>query len=366
MNRFLFRMTAVILAPLLWWRSRPALVRHALAGRRFTPAPPPQGDRIRVGVVQLEAHLFRSAAEYAQTMYGLTRQAVEAGAQLMVFPEDSGGYLLAGLIPGIDQLIPAPGRISAHIRKVGMSDLLRLLAPAARRIFETTFSSLAAGFGVHLGAGTVCLPDGRGNLLRVGYFFGPDGRTIGTQAQTHLSPREAAWGMSRGEEIRVFETALGRISIPICIDHSYFEPQRIAWLRGAEIMIAPVGDAAEYNFWLHARGLWGRVQESPAYGILACLVGHELGITTGGRSGVYAPLEMTPSGDGIIAQAQDADRPEVVVADLDLAALRRFRREHAPQFNLALYRRYLPAAYEAYRRTEQDGRRVVSPASSKV
>ena len=89
------------------------------------------------------------------------------------------------------------------------------------------------------------------------------------------------------------------------------------------------------------------------------MVGDFAGFTFQGRSGVYAPLEMPPNGDGIIAQAETVDREEILLADLDLAALRRFRQEQGPDFNLALYKKYLPRVYEAYRRMEVAGRRVV-------
>jgi hypothetical protein len=70
---------------------------------------------------------------------------------------------------------------------------------------------------------------------------------------------------------------------------------------------------------------------------------------------------MTPNGDGILAQAETADREEILLADLDLAALRRFRQEQKLDFNLALYEKYLPWVYKAYRRMEVEGRRVVRP-----
>ncbi|NIO70534.1 MAG: nitrilase [Anaerolineae bacterium] len=347
---------------MLWRKSRPSLVRRALAGRDFPRAPRPTGDTVRVGVVQLELHFITSAAGYAEKMYELSRQAVEGGAQLVIFPEDTGTHLL-GLLPGVEELAEGTSMDEAIAQVAGpdiqVADVFKAVAPGARRIYEATFSTLAQGFGVHIVAGSILLPDKRGDLYNVGYFYGPDGRLIGTQKKTHLFIIEQEWGLACHDEIQVFDTPLGVIAFPICMDHTFFEPIRVAWLQGAEVIIDPSANPAPYDYWEQMRGVWGRVQESPAYGILCCMVGDLAGFTFQGRSGVYAPLEMTPNGDGIIAQAETVDREEILLADLDLAALRRFRQEQKPDFNLALYEKYLPRVYEAYRRMEVEGRRVV-------
>jgi predicted amidohydrolase len=347
---------------LLWWKSRPSLLRRALAGRDFARAPRPTGDTTRVGVVQLELHFITSAAGYAEKMYELTRQAVEGGAQLVIFPEHTGTHLL-GLLPGVEELAEGTSMDEAIAQVAGqgiqIADVFKAVTPGARRTYEATFSTLAQGFGVHIVAGSILLPDKRGDLYNVGYFYGPDGQLIGTQRKTHLFIIEQEWGLACHDEIRVFDTPLGAIAFPICMDHTFFEPIRVAWLQGAEIIIDPSANPAPYDYREQMRGVWSRVQESPAYGILCCMVGDLANFTFQGRSGVYAPLEMTPNGDGIIAQAETVDREEILLADLDLAALRRFRQEQKLDFNLALYEKYLPWVYKAYRRMEVEGRRVV-------
>jgi predicted amidohydrolase len=315
---------------------------------------------MRVGVVQLELHFITSAADYAEKMYELTRQAVEGGAQLVIFPEDTGTHLL-DLLPGVEALAEGTP-VDEAIAQV--ADFFKAVAPGARRIYEATFSTLAQRFGVHIVAGSILLPDKRGGPYNVGYFYGPDGQLIGTQRKTHVCLIEQEWGLAGHDEIRVFDTPLGAIAFPIGMDHTFFEPIRVAWLHGAEIIIDPSANPAPYDYQEQMRGVWSRVQESPAYGILCCMVGDLDHFTFQGRSGVYAPLEMTPNGDGIIAQAETVDREEILLADLDLAALRRFRQEQKLDFNLALYEKYLPRVYEAYRRMEVEGRRVVRPQGS--
>ncbi|NLG51675.1 MAG: nitrilase [Chloroflexi bacterium] len=350
---------------LLLTRVNPAAIQRQLQRERYTPAPPPDGHRVRVAVVQLEGRLFSRARDYVAHIYRLVHQAVSDGAQLVVFPEDTGNYPLAGLIPGLERIVSGGGQGSAAENvtsgQAPVLALFRLLAPAAQRVYSTTFATLARSFGAHILAGSTITRDAQGRVYKEAHLYSPDGRLRMTQRKTHLFPTEAVWGLSHDDTIQVVETPVGALAAPICMDHTYFEPIRVAWLQGAEIIIDPAADAARYNFWAQARGVWGRVQESPAYGVQACMVGHILGQEFGGRSGVYAPLALTPKGDGVLAQAATGDSEEVVIADLDLDAMRAYRRAHAPNWNLALYRKYIPAIYarapgEAGQMT---GRRVI-------
>lgn len=66
-----------------------------------------------------------------------------------------------------------------------------------------------------------------------------------------------------------------------------------------------------------------------------------------GKSAVYAPLELTAERDGILAQLESYSEQGVVVADLDLVALREHRQQVGfyQNLNVDLYRRYLPWLY---------------------
>ncbi|MBM4465801.1 MAG: nitrilase [Chloroflexi bacterium] len=338
---------------ILRWRSRPLLVRAALRGRDFPQPPEPTPGRVRVGVVQLRLHITGDAGRFASAMYRPLREAVAGGAQLVIFPEDTGTCLL-GLLPGIGKLAAQAGSLDEAVASAAgqgatVADVFKVVAPGARRAYQAAFSALARRFSVHIVAGSIMLPDEAGRLYNVACLFGPGGRIMGRQRKTHLFHIEQDWGVTPGDQINVFDTPVGKLAFPVCMDHTFFEPQRIAWLLGAEIMVDPSANPEPYQYWEQLRGVWGRVQESPAYGILSCLVGQFMGFTFEGRSGVYAPLEMTPAGDGILAHAETADQEEVILADLDLEALRRFRAEHGPDFNLALVERYFPEVYEEYR-----------------
>ncbi|MDI7248348.1 MAG: nitrilase-related carbon-nitrogen hydrolase, partial [Bacillota bacterium] len=349
---------------LLRWTSRPTVVRRHLARKRIepssacaslssgpgggpSPAPGTRPSRVRVAAVQMRLDLIKDARTYAEKIYTLTKAAVDQGAQLVVFPEDSGTPLV-GLVPGIEKL--AAKGIDAAVADMAGSDVkvaevFRVISPAVKRIYETTFSTLARAFRVYIITGSAFLEDNDGRMRAIGYFYGPDGEIIAKQRKLHLVPMEAAWSFEPGSDLEVLDTPLGRIAFPICMDATYFETFRIARLRGADIVVIPSANSEEYLFWRTMRGIWPRVQESQVLGVSAAAVGTLLGIPFTGRSGLLAPLEMTPSGDGWLARAASFNQEEVVVGDLDLDALRRFRDENPLDFNVALYEKYLPALY---------------------
>lgn len=356
----------------LWWKSQPALVRRFLARRKLQrsancsalPAP-----KVRVALVQTSLALVPTAEVYVARMLPLVAEAVERGAQLVVFPEDNATSLV-GLLPGIERLAssvslttsggavegkPAgatPAAGPAELAPgVTVLDLFRLVTPATRRVFETTFSELARAFGVYLVPGSAVLAEADGRVRNVAYLYGPHGELIGRQPKVHLLPMEAEWGLTPGDRFSVFATPLGRIALPICMDMTYFETFRILSQLGAEIVAVPSANPEPWNLWLVLRGLWPRVQESEVYGLIASAVGNFLGLEFTGRSSAFAPMTLTPDGTGVVSQAGGVTTEEVVVADLDLEALRRLRQrsEVRAGFNLDLYRAYLPAIYQASR-----------------
>lgn len=351
-----------ILRLALWWMTRPGPVGRAVRAlgiRRSANLRHVDPAAIRVAAVQLELRPCRAPEEFVRWVAEPLQQAVAAGAQLVAFPEDVGMALL-GMLPGFDRWSAAgsPEEALEQLGATRVADVLRLAGPALRRVHHATFSALARAHGVFVHAGSVMLPEGAG-LYNVGFLYGPDGRLLGRQAKAHLLPLEAEWGLCPGEAVSVVETTLGKMGLPVCMDATYFETFRLLALQGAEIVLVPIANPEPYNEWHARRGTWARVQETPVYGVVSALVGRFLGMELTGRAAVYAPLPLTPRGDGVMAQATRWDRSEVVHAQLDLLRLREYRREMGfPAFlRPDLYARHL---VPAYRRLSQ---RSPTPAS---
>ncbi|MBE3574194.1 MAG: hypothetical protein IMW99_01855 [Firmicutes bacterium] len=348
------------------WRSRAAGWRPSSAAAPVAhsgPAPQPQGlkrppgakrerrtgwhkrvrpQTVRAAAIQMEIWLASSAREYATRIYRLAREARQAGAEIIAFPEDSGTPLL-GLLPGIAKLLSESASLDEALSKVSggrpitAADVFRAAAPAARPVYEDTFSSLSRLLKAYVVSGSIMLPLADGRLVNVAYVFGPDGRLLGRQYKAHLIPLEERLGLSPLPGLHVFTTPWGKLACPICMDATYFETFRIAVARGAEVVVIPSANPEPYLPGRARRGIWPRVQESQVFGIGPSLVGQFAEFTFTGRSAILAPLDMTPNRDGFLARAHTSDKPEVVVADLDLERLRDYRENHPLELRADFY-----------------------------
>jgi len=338
----------------LIWLCRPARIKKHLRARLPSDRKPVPVDRcrIRAAALQLELNLHKSPFDYADEMHRRTREAVDRGAQLIVFPEYNNLQLM-GMLPGIEKIEENyRDKDSANKEaggggeeEVNLTDLYRFMSPVVRPLVHTVFSSLSAAYGLYIMAGSYILAD-NGEIVNRSFLYGPNGELIGSQDKVHLLPVESGWSLKRGSSFSVIETALGKLALPVCMDATYYETFRLIELAGADIVLLPIADQQEYNYWLALRGIWPRVQESALFGVKSALVGSVAGFTFTGRAGIFAPLEITPNSDGVLAEVEPFDSEAIAVADLDLEALARLRADHPwRDCNSALYRKYFPQIY---------------------
>ena len=349
----------------LAWSSRSSAIRSALSRRPYARAATPSADSVVIGVVQMRLDLVDDGGAFALKYYDLVQQAVERGAQLIVFP-DYAWLPILGLLPSMRELavkgvtLPTAVEELAPGRGLTLEAIFRTMAPTIRRVLEATGSELARRFGVYLMPGGGFTADKSGHLFETACLFGPDGALIGTQRRIHRGQREK-YGLSVGNEVGVFELPFGKLAMPLSKDLSYWEISRIARLRGADILL---GSAAENNgndSYVALRGVASRIQEGHTYGAHACCVTKLFGLDFCGASSILAPLGVWDNESIIMAQTKSNDAEEVITARLDLAFLRKWRSAQPRDFNVGLYRKYLPRAYEMYRtRVTQDKKRKVT------
>ncbi len=356
---------------LLAYKSRPGVIRRALARRKYPRARTPSPDEIIVGVAQMRLDLLDDGVAFADKYFDLVRQAVERGAQLIVFPEYAWLPIL-GLLPPVREMAEKNVTLQTAVEELApnggltIEGVFRTIAPAVRRIFETTGSEVAKRFGVYLMPGSAMIADQHGQLYNTAYLFGPDGSLIGTQRKLHKAAMEQGWNwMSVGDELSVFELGFAKLAMPVCMDHTYWETARVAGLRGADILLDFSAEEKGNESYMAMRGVAARIQESYAYGVQAYCVTKLFGLNFCGPSNIVAPLGVWDDASVLMAQTKTADQEEVIAAKLDLAHLRRWRAAHPRDYNVALYRKYLPKAYTAYRaRVTQDGKRKMTPDRS--
>jgi predicted amidohydrolase len=136
------------------------------------------------------------------------------------------------------------------------------------------------------------------------------------------------WGISPAARTQVFETELGVIGAAICYDSEFPLIVRRQVLLGAELVLVPSCTdtlAGYHRVMLSCRA---RALENQCYVLQAPTVGDAPWSLTldhnRGAAAVYGPVDYGFASDGVIAQGE-LDRPGWVVAELELAELRRVR-----------------------------------------
>ncbi len=252
-----------------------------------------------------------------------------AGADLVVLPAGTGVLALQAV---------------AEVQ--GWADACRAAAshPHLPSRLQAVFADLARSAGAYLLAGSALVP-GEAGVRHEAWLFAPDGTLVGSQAQTHLTPRERDLGLSPGDDLAVFSTPVGEVGILVQTDLWIPEAFRLLALRGATLVLAPVAVPAPYPEAHQVRGLWQQVQQNQTFGVECGLSGEVLGERYESRPAVCGPCEMVEDGSGWLARGGDG---QALSAVLDYPALQAAvdRYDVFAHFNYRLYERHLPAIYD--------------------
>lgn len=244
----------------------------------------------------LEAHLTAFVAE-----------AAGQGADLLVFPE-YGGFE-AGLIGAPES---AQGALWWRDMITGRAaDWLGL------------HQRLAATFGVHILAGSICATTPRGVVNRA-YLCAPDG-TADFQDKLILTPYERTqMDLVAGDGIKVFDTMLGRIGVLICYDSEFPLLARAMVAAGVDMILVPSatdlqGGYTRVSQSCRARAIEGQclIVQSP---ILGPVDGCEVIDTGTGAAGAFCPPDYGLPQDGIFALGK-LDQHGWIVVDADPSAI---------------------------------------------
>lgn len=236
--------------------------------------------RYRVAAIQFEPR-FADKPWNVQRLLELAAQAAREGARLVVLPEmATTGYCFRNRAEITPLVEPVPG-------------------PTVE-----AFCRLAAEHGVYV---VVSLPEvepATGAFYNTAALVGPEGY-IGKYRKTHSYVNETLWARDGDLGVPVFETALGRIGMMICMDADYIEPARVAALSGADLIAFP-------NNWIGSPSPWyARALDNGVYVISANRWGEERGVRFRGHSAVIDPRGVAvaerPTGDGIVAAEVDLD-----------------------------------------------------------
>jgi len=135
------------------------------------------------------------------------------------------------------------------------------------------------------------------------------------QRQTYLACWERELGFSRGVRIELREIKDWNIALIISTDVFYPQVSRMAALKGADIVISPVGFKGEKNRALQISGMWQEVQQNQFFAVESGFNGFLGEQNFWGESIIHAPLEMTEKGDGYLNRSRG--QQSLIITKLD-------------------------------------------------
>ncbi|MEK4564296.1 bifunctional GNAT family N-acetyltransferase/carbon-nitrogen hydrolase family protein [Alkalihalobacillus sp. FSL R5-0424] len=205
---------------------------------------------------------------------------------------------------------------------------------AIRRLTEFTedyielFTTLAVRYNINIVGGSHFVEE-EGKIYNISYLFRRDG-TIEKQYKIHVTPNERLfWGISGGDEVKVFDTDCGKIAIQICYDIEFPELARIAVDKGANIIFTPFCTDDRQGYLRVRYCSQARAIENQLYTVISGTVGNLPDVENMdiqyAQSGIFSPSDFTFARDGIVGEC-NPNIETVVVGDVDLEILRRHRR----------------------------------------
>lgn len=232
-------------------------------------------------------------------------EAAENGADVIVFPE----YLTAHLL----SLEP----IMTH------GEACHYLDSCTER-YVHFFQRYSQEWNIVILGGTHICRENNGFVNKAFLFF-PDGR-IETQNKLHLTPEEQnRWLLTAGDELKVFETAWGLLSILSCYDIEFPELARAAAVRGATLLLCPsyTDTSAGYHRIRHccqARAIENQLFVALS-GIVGVLAEERPQIDKGHcQAGLFSPCDIPFSETGVV-RIGEPNREMLVMVEVDFSKL---------------------------------------------
>ena len=230
----------------------------------------------------------------------------EADADLVVFPEYAA--MEAALIAG-----------SATGSVMGWRDL----AAARAADWVEQFRLMAIKHRCHIVAGSGPVATERGVVNR-SWLVAPDGSVAHQDKLLLLAYEREEMGMVSGEELRLFDTSLGKIGLLICYDSEFPLQARALCEAGAEMILVPSCTDFPAGQTRVRQSCRARAIENQCLIVQAPLVGEVPGCEiidrATGRAGFFCPPDHGLPSDGILGQG-DTDCPGPVTIEVDPAAI---------------------------------------------
>lgn len=272
-----------------------------------------EGDeRLRLGLVQWDMRRVAGFAEWwGRVAHFVSVAVADYGVRVVLFPE----YFT---VPLLSAEAPRPAR-----------EAIARLAARTPEV-NAALAGLARERGVWLVAGSQPAAE-PGGLRNACFVFGPGGEEW-RQDKRRITPWEReAWGIRGGGVApEVWEIAGAKAGVQVCYDVEFPGPSCALGEAGMELLLVPYCTDDRRGHLRVTRCAMARAVENQAVVAAAGCVGNLEGVETANihhaESGVYTPVDLGFPRDGIAALATPGIE-ELLVAEVDLGALRRSRAE---------------------------------------
>jgi len=142
-----------------------------------------------------------------------------------------------------------------------------------------------------------------------------NGEILLTQRQIYLAHWERELGFSRGTSTELIRFKNWKLGIIISTDVFYPQVSRMIALKGADIVLSPVGFTGGKNPDLQISGMWQETQQNQFFAVESGFNGFLGEKVFWGESMIHAPLEMTKKEDGYLDRSRG--QKNLLIADLD-------------------------------------------------
>ena len=266
----------------------------------------------RIAAAQYPIEFLGDWAHFEAKVARWVDEAVHNGAKLLLFPEYF-SMELASLFPAeIHSSLPAQ---------------LPALQTALPQFLEL-FADRAWQNGVYICAGSfpVRARDGYRNRS---YLFFPDGHHEHQEKLQMTRFESEQWLIGAGDEVRVFDTELGRLAIDVCYDGEFPLIARRQVEMGADLILVPSCTDTLAGYWRVRIGSQARALENQCYVVQASTVGQAPWSpavdVNFGAAATYTPVDRGFPDDGVLAVGT-LNAAQWVYGDVDLAAIAEVRR----------------------------------------
>ena len=260
---------------------------------------------VRLGLVQWQMRPYKDLDDLFEQVEFFVDSVSDYKSDFVLFPE----YFNAPLM--------------ARFNNMGEAQSIRGLAQYTEKIRDR-FVELAISYNINIITGSMPFVKADGGLYNVGFLCRRDG-SYDMYEKIHVTPDEQkSWGLSRGDEVKTFDTDCGRIGILICYDVEFPELSRLMAEEGMQILFVPFNTDTQNAYARVKVCAQARAVENECYVAIAGSVGnlprvHNMDIQYA-QSAVFTPCDFAFPTDGKGAMATPGTE-QILVADCDLTLL---------------------------------------------